>query len=118
PVCGEGVVECSDDQTAPEAISGAANRGSTLPPLMMMPTLFSLVPDPRKPASAVAPDGSTTIFSRSQQNDIASTIACSLTVSISETLSQTSGQVSTPREGVRSPSAIVGGLRTVCSFPE
>ena len=42
-------------------------------------------------------------------------IAASDTVCMSSTYASTSGNVSAPSDGVRVPSAIVAGLRTVCS---
>jgi hypothetical protein len=54
---------------------------------------------------------------RSHTKRIARTRSSSETVAMSSTYCRTSGNVSVPSEGVRAPSAIVGGLLTVCSTP-
>lgn len=67
------------------------------------------------PARASAPLGSTRIFIRARAKDIAAAISRSETVIMSSTCWRTRGKVHRPSEGVRAPSAMVGGLWTVWS---
>src|SRR5262249_12847972 len=68
-------------------------------------------------ASGTAPLGSTTIFSRSKQNRIASTTASSVTVTTSLSNRELTANVSSPGEVALSPSARVSGSGIVTRCP-
>jgi hypothetical protein len=94
--------------------------GSTLPPLITMPTRLPSTGTAPNSAAAAArqPVGSTTIFMRSTKKRRVSTSCASVTVSMSSATRWMIGKVIVPSEGPCAPSAMVCGMGMRTREPE